>query len=153
MSKSETVSNISLITPNGIRQNVINISYVSAEDEDSLEVIAYLRYHEKDYFGYGTDFLWIDAIADLQKKLPDGVFLKCCVACKHGNLCPVGNSANEVFCMKDIVPRKKSDLFFYTEDDSEREKRSKEYFKCCESFDAQNENYYTYNDFLYFLNK
>lgn len=35
-------------------------------------------YGAKKYWGYGGDHLWIDAFADLQRQLPEGVLLKCC---------------------------------------------------------------------------
>ncbi len=108
-------------------------------------------YNGKYFYGQGRDFLWTDALADLQNKLSDGIILKCCLACKHGNLCPVGNRENQVFCMKDIIPKQKSDLFFYTEDETERKNRSRTSFECCNTFEQQSEAYYTYNDFVYFL--
>jgi hypothetical protein len=111
------------------------------------------QYNSKEYCGYGDDYLWIDAFADLQRKLPEGVFLKCCLTCRHGNLCPVGNDVNEVFCTKDVLITQKSDLFFYTEDEVERAKRSKQYCGLCEDYQPQSEDFYTYNDYLCFLQK
>lgn len=151
MGKTENQYDFLLITPDGIQQNVISISCPSEEDEDTTEVIAWLRYDTTDYYGYGKDALWIDAIADLQNKLPDGVILKCCVACQHGNMCPVGSNENEVFCLKDILPKEKSDLFYYTENRVEREKRSRKYFDSCNHFDLQSKKHYTYNDYLVYL--
>ena len=95
----------------------------------------------------------MDAIADLQNRLPQGVLLKCCLACRHGSFCPVGNGMNEVFCVSDLVPKEKSDLFFCTENEEETHKRSREYFHQCEKFQPQEENYYTYNDFYHYLKK
>ena len=111
------------------------------------------KYDGKEYWGYGKDHLWIDAFADLQRKLPEGVLLKCCLTCRHGNLCPVGNDVNEVFCTKDVLIAQKSDLYFYTEDNAERAKRSKQYCDLCGDYQMQSEDYYTYNDYLYFLKK
>ena len=107
----------------------------------------------KEYWGHGSDYLWIDAFADLQRQLPEGVLLKCCLTCRHGNLCPVGNNVNEVFCTKDVLITQKSDLYVYTEDDKEREKRSRQYCALCEDYQPQTEEYFTYNDFWYFLKK
>lgn len=109
------------------------------------------KYRDKDYCGRGSDGLWIDAFADLQRRLPDGVCLKCCLTCRHGNLCPVGNDVNEVFCTKDVLITQKSDLFFYTEDEGERTKRLKQYCDLCTDYQPQADTYYTYNDYLYFL--
>ena len=90
-------------------------------------------YDGKEYWGRGNDHLWIDAFADLQKKLPEGVTIKCCLTCRHGNLCPVGNAPNEVFCTKDVLITQKSDLYFYTEDEAECEKRSRSPALCAKT--------------------
>ena len=121
--------------------------------EESSSVSVGCTFEGKNYWGYGSDGLWIDAFADLQRRLPKGVLLKCCLTCKHGNLCPVGNDANEVFCTKDVSITQKSDLFFYTEDDSEREKRSRQYCGLCKDHQPQADGFYTYNDYLYYLKK
>ena len=107
----------------------------------------------KEYWGHGSDYLWIDAFADLQKQLPEGVSLKCCLTCRHGNLCPVGNGVNEVFCTKDVLITQKSDLYFYTDDDREREKRARQYCGLCENYQPQTDDFYTNNDYWYFLKK
>ena len=107
----------------------------------------------KEYIGKGIDYCWNDAFADLQRKLPAGVALKCCLTCRHGNLCPAGNEINEVFCTKDVLITGKSDLYFYTEDESERGKRARQYCDFCEDFQPQSESYDTYNDYLHYLNK
>ena len=107
----------------------------------------------KEYWGHGTDHLWIDAFADLQRRLPEGVLLKCCLTCRYGNLCPAGNEKNEVFCTKDVLVSRKSDLYFYTEDDREREKRSRQYCGSCDDHQPQTDDVYTYNDYLHFLKK
>ena len=107
----------------------------------------------KEHWGHGSDYLWIDAFADLQRQLPEGVLMKGCLTCRHGNLCPVGNAVNEVFCTKDVLITQKSDLFFYTEDDAQRAKRSRQYWDFCEDYQPQTDDFYTYNDYLYFLQK
>ena len=111
------------------------------------------KYNDNQYWGHGKDYLWIDAFADLQRQLPEGVLLKCCLTCRHGNLCPVGNDKNEVFCTKDVLITQKSDLYYYTEDDSEREKRSRQYCGSCEDYQPQTDDFYTYNDYLHYLKK
>ena len=100
---------------------------------------------------YGKDFLWVDAFADLQKKLPDNVKIQCCLTCRHGNMCPVGNKPGELFCTKDVIITQKSDLFFYTEDDAERTSRSRDCTNVCEKYEEQSKDYYTYNDYLYYF--
>ncbi len=127
--------------------------YFKGKLEQPPTVSVGCKYDGKEYWGYGKDYLWIDAFADLQKQLPEGVLLKCCLTCRHGNLCPVGNDKNEVFCTKNVLITQKSDLFFYTEDRKEREKRSKGYCCVCDGYQPQSQDFYTYNDYLYFLNR
>ena len=119
--------------------------------EKSPAVNVGCTFEGKEYWGHGSDYLWIDAFADLQRQLPGGVLLKCCLTCRHGNLCPVGNNVNEVFCTKDVLITQKSDLYFYTEDDREREKRSKQYCDLCEDYQSQTDDFYSYNDYLHYL--
>lgn len=107
-----------------------------------------IKYGEKELWGYGKDYLWVDAFADLQKKLPDNVRIQCCLTCRHGNMCPVGNKPGELFCTKDVIITQKSDLFFYTEDEAERSKRSHDCTDICEKYQEQTSEHYTYNDYL-----
>lgn len=127
--------------------------YYNGSLEQPQTVNVGCTFEGKEYWGHGKDYLWIDAFADLQRQLPESVFLKCCLTCKHGNLCPVGNNTNEVYCTKDVLITQKSDLYFYTEDTAERAKRSKQYCNLCENYQPQTDEYYTYNDFLYYLKK
>ena len=107
-----------------------------------------IKYGEKEFLGCGKDYLWLDAFADLQKKLPNNVKIQCCLTCRHGNMCPVGNKPGELFCTKDVAITQKSDLFFYTEDLGEREKRSRDYTDICADYQEQTNAHYTYNDYL-----
>ncbi len=110
-----------------------------------------IKYGKKEFWGYGKDYLWTDAFADLQKKLPNGVKIQCCLTCRHGNMCPVGNKPGEIFCTKDVIPKEKSDLYYYTEEESERKKRSRNYTDLCEDYKEQSSDFFTYNDFPYLL--
>lgn len=107
----------------------------------------------KEYWGHGADEYWIDAFADLQRQLPEGVYLKCCLTCRHGNLCPFGNELNELFCTKDLTITQKSDLYACTQSAEEKEKRSRPYCGLCEAYQLQSDEYYTYNDFLDFMKR
>ena len=141
---------ITVSTPQGEVKAKIIISYEERDDkEPGVELELY--YNNKVYHSATYDYLWIKTFADLQKQLPGDAIIKCCLTCRYGNLCPVGNCPNEVFCTKDIVINKKSDLFFYTENDHERETRSRKYCFICNDFERQNDNFYTYNDYLYYL--
>lgn len=122
---------------------------VTGEECISIKII----YDSKGYYGLGKDYYWTDAFADLQNNLPEYVQIKCCLTCRHGNFCPVGNSLDEVFCTKDVEIKEIRDLWFYTEDEAERRKRSRKYTCFCETYCVQTEEYFTYNDFGYYLNE
>jgi len=143
---------ITLSTPRGDVYHKATIIYKNVcSNEPNISIG--IDYEGQYYFGVGKDYLWCDAFADLQKKLPDGVLLKCCMTCRHGNMCPVGNTPNELFCTKDIEIKEKSDLFFYTEDTEERLKRVRSYTDICDKYQQQSFEYYTYNDYLHYLSK
>ena len=150
---------VCLETPVGQETVELNIHwyedpvYILGVRMDPPSVTAGCKYEGKTYFGRGDDEYWIDAIADLQRQLPEGVFLKCCLTCRHGNLCPFGNELNELFCTRDLIITQKSDLYGCTQGAEEREKRSRPYCGLCEDYQPQGEEYYTYNDFLDFLKK
>lgn len=132
-----------LDTPNGEETVKLTVS----THEEPLSVTVGCQYDGGEYWGLDSDYLWVDAFANLQRQLPDGVSLKCCLTCGHGNFCPVGNTPNELFCTKDVTITQKSDLYFYTEDTDEREKRSRQYCDVCEDYQPQSKVLYTYNDF------
>ena len=125
--------------------------YHLSENTDDLTVSVGLNYHGSEYWGYGKDYEWLDAFADLQKKLPDGFTIRCCLTCRHGNTCPFGNLPGEFFCTKDLDIKQKNDLFFCTGDDNERKKRSRYYSYFCNDYAEQSKDYFTYNDYLYYL--
>lgn len=79
------------------------------------------------------------------------VTIQCCLTCKHGNFCPFGNTPGEIFCMKDIQVTTKSNLFFYTVDDRERTSRLRTSTYVCADYQMQTEEYFTYNDYLYYI--
>lgn len=138
---------ITLDTPAGEQKTAVHIACDEENNADDLPSVSVgIKYEKEEIWGYGNDHLWIDAFDDLQKKLPADVRIKCCLVCKHGNMCPVGNFPNEIFCTKDVSITQKSDLFFYTEDDKERAERLRRYTDICESFDYQSPDFFTYND-------
>jgi hypothetical protein len=147
-------SHIILNTPTGKQLCPLHITYqlsdeIFSDRENPLSTVSLsVNYNGKDFYGNGKNYLWEDAFADLQLHLPEGVLIECCLTCRHGNMCPVGNKPGEVFCTKDFVPTRKSDLFYVTEDEKEREKRSKECSSHCGSYLPQSVDFFTYNDYL-----
>ena len=123
------------------------------ENAITTEITVKMEYLGKEYSGTGQWIDWTDAFADLQKKLPDGVWLKCCLTCKHGTLCPYGNIPNHVLCSRAETINSKDDVidWLYRMDDIEPIKRSS--FQSCEHFVFADEEHFTYNDFAYYLRK
>lgn len=134
-------------------EKFVSLSIIFNEEVEGDEIVSLrLNYNGKDYFEYGNDYFWINSFAKLQNKLPEDVQIKCCLTCRYGNMCPAGNRPGEVFCTSDIKVSQKSDLYFYTEDENERVKRLRFYTDVCDDYQMQNEEYFTYNDYLYSLN-
>ena len=89
----------------------------------------------------------------LAKNLPAGVKIKSCISCRYGHFCPVGDNDNELLCITEFEPKNPRDLWDITENETEREKRCRTLFDCCEKHEEQSEDYYTYNDYIDKLNK
>lgn len=141
---------IYLLANNKEHQVDMKVTYDCKENEGESVIISVV-YEGQIYSGYGHEYLGLEAFADLQKQLPQGVIMKCCLSCKHGNQCPVGNSPNELFCTRDVEIKQIKDLWLYTEDETERQKRLRSYASACAEWQEQSEEYYTYNDFYYLM--
>ena len=156
--------NVVLITPTGetTREAHIRIYYDpdelfradDAEDVDPKEIRIWIQYEGKEYGGHGTDVTSADqeAFADLQKQLPDGVALKCCLSCAHGNRSPFSNAYDLLYCMKDTVISDKRDLCPYVTGDEE-EKRRRRYTDVCDDWAEQNDTVFVYSDYPCFFKK
>lgn len=118
---------------------------LSEDDASSMAVT--IEYNDKTITGYGIDYPWMDAFIHLQKQSPSNIVIKGCINCRHGNMCPCGNFPFEVFCTKDVIITKASDLWSYTEVQEEALKRSREYTQVCEDYEKQSKKYYTYTDY------
>ena len=122
------------------------------ENAIDTEITVKMEYLGKEYVGRGKSLEWTDAFADLQKKLPSDVQLKCCLTCRHGTLCPYGNIPNYILCSRSETIESKDDVIDWLyRTDVEPMKRSS--FQSCAHFAFADEKYYTYNDFLYYLKK
>ena len=133
------------------KDELFSVEY--SEDVDPEIVRVWLKYDDKEYWGNGTDYTGIDAYADLQNQLPEGVTLKCCLSCRHGSMCPFGNQPNELFCLKESKVGSKaelSELSFWASEE-EKHKRSRHYTDTCEDWEAQSGDYFTYTDFPLYL--
>ena len=148
--KKSIQEHITLLSPSEKITAPIQINYDDGEDAIT-PVEMNLTYNGVIYQGKGTDYLWVDAFADLQNKLPRGLKIACCMTCRHGNMCPYGNKENQLFCTKDLVVSSKEDmivLFNNTDPFAGRVVTSIHY---CKDFIYQSEDCYTYNDFMKIL--
>ncbi len=137
----EKIYSTTLAAPNGDIQTDITIVSEKQKENITISVTAELCYDGKKYIGRGKDPLWIDAIADLQKQLPDGVVLKCCISCKHGNIYPCVNPPGDAFCLKQMVPKDKDDVWNTLDEGCYRDiYHCQNYFDCCEDYDRQNDS-------------
>ncbi len=154
--KEELKSKITLLTPTGKITVPVDITYtydVVNGFERNQNCVISLTYNGKEYKGVGSDYIDEYTVSDLEKNLPDDVRVQCCLACRHGNMCPYGNSDGEVFCTKDLMINSKEDvcnLFDYTDPFEERSVNSLHY---CEDFKFQSDDFYTYNSYLHSLRK
>ena len=154
--KNTITKDIYLQTPEGIILAPLRIEVLYpdtgllVDEMDPICIEMYLTYNNTAYHGKGTDYLYTDTLADLQVNLPETVSVCCCLACRHGNMCPYGNRPDLLWCTKDTVINSKDDMcsLFDRGDDENREVSS---FGYCDCFSHQNNNDYTYNDYGYVL--
>ena len=131
---------------------VVPIVVIHKELESGVEVVIKIEFQERTYVGTGKNIEWTDAFANLQKTLPDGVKIQCCMTCRHGTLCPYGNIPDYILCSKNAEINNKDDVIDWFDKVDDVTKIEKSSFCCCETYNASNENNYTYNDYLYYLN-
>lgn len=144
---------IPLLTPTGKVLVPIQIIYEDTEVVANPSSEITLLYNGSEHKGIGTDYLWTDTLADLEINLPTDVKIACCMTCRHGNMCPYGNTENQLFCTKDIRITNKEDLCKLFDQTDPFEERSVASLDFCDEFVYQSDEYYTYNDYLYQLSK
>lgn len=125
---------VTLQTPEGDEAVRLN-AHLDEENEETMPPVSlHLSYGGRDYGGQDRDYTWADAFADLQRKLPEGVRLKCCMTCGHRKLRPDRNAVNEILCMKDVPGGEERDAGFCAGDGDEQEKRIRQYCDVCEDY-------------------
>ena len=156
--KKTVHTEMTLISSRGKERVPATIRYTEDEKTFYPESEITLIFDGKEYKGQGTNYLLVDTYADLQKKLPDGVKIACCMTCRHGNMCPYGTDIHQIFCTDgiEIKINSKDDMYDFCDLFTNHEWCSKHEvlaYNCCDKFVYQSDDYYTYNDFLYRLNK
>lgn len=142
---------INLLNKTNIIRVPVNISINKTEGKEIIEIS--LIYNNVEYIGVGSEWLWEDAFTDLQRKLPKDVKLLCCMTCRYGNMCPFGNEPRELYCTKDRNVSNKNQLAeLFNEDKINQDNKVYcDYY--CDDYEEQDTNNYTYNDYLYYLNR
>lgn len=142
---------INLLEISNIIRVPIDITIIEKGPKEKVEIS--LIYNKVKYCGIGSEWLWEDALADLQKKLPKDVKVLCCMTCRYGNMCPFGNEPRELYCTKKIKLDNKNQLaeLFNENKINQENKVYCDYY--CSDYKEQNNSIYTYNDYLYFLNR
>lgn len=143
-------SRIRIRTDEGTGFLKLRIALDNEDPDEAEQMLIKTEYEGMELIAAGSS-PFEEAYAKLQGLLPKGVKLIGCVSCAHGNLCPVGNYYDEVFCTKDLVITCKSDLYFPTEDAGERARRLRLFTDYCEDFREQESGIYTYNLYNLFL--
>ena len=144
---------IVLLTQSAQMLTPIQITYDDKKIDPNPKYEISLIYDAVEYSGTGKDYLWTDTLADLQVNLPKDVRIACCMTCKHGNMCPYGNPVNQLFCTKDCIINSKEDMCRLFDQTNPFDERAVAALSFCQSFEYQNDGYYTYNDYLYHLNQ
>jgi len=135
------------------KTNKVSVPVKISYTDNEVEII--LKYNNIEYCGTGRDYLWVDAFANLQRKLPHGIFLACCMTCRHGTMCPYGNKENQLYCTKDVKITSKDSVIELMDDKGHDSffERAVSSIHCCDDFIYQSDDCYTYNDYLYHLQK
>ncbi len=147
MQKKENIYDLAICTDEGEKH--LCVKHCTEYEEDEWNVIKVkisteIAGRSICLEGDDTEYL----LYRLAKMLPTGATLKSCISCRYGNFCPIGDYDNELFCVSDFEPKQKSDLYDVTEEQSEREKRSRNLFHVCGQYIPQSEEYYTYSNYL-----
>jgi hypothetical protein len=106
----------------------------------------------KNYWSDATCHTWEEAFSSLQKSLPEGVKIKCCLSCRHGNFCPYGNKNDEIYCLKNDSPKNKLDVCDLLNGDKDLTAKRKDVSFICPDYREASEGHYAYNDYLNCLN-
>lgn len=133
-------------TPNRIVKLEINHTVVNKDDENMSVTISTIVQEENHSYQTETTE---EALILLAKNLPEKWHIRSCISCRYGHFCPVGNSDNELFCITEFTPKEPRDLWHVTENEEERKTRSRTLFDCCDHYKEQAEDYFTYSDYYY----
>ena len=114
---------------------------------DVKEAAVQIEWNRQIFRGSCADGLHTEkALRNLAENLPQGMTLKSCLTCRYGNFCTFGASDNEIFCVSDRCPQKKTDLdFIFLSDTREKWlKRRRSLFHVCPDYKPDTAEYWSY---------
>ena len=129
MNEKQSIYTLTISTPDGVIDVPIQHRVVNENDDNMQITISVTIEGQEIRFDAETTE---DVLIKFAKKLPIGWNIMSCLSCRYGHFCPVGNSDNELFYVTEFEPKEISDLWQVTEDDAERNKRSRNLFHLCE---------------------
>ncbi len=146
--KKTIKSQIFLLEPSGRVSVPVQINYSDNEPAGKSLSEMILWHNNAAYQGNGNDYLLTDTFADLQRTLPHGSIIACCMTCRHGNMCPYGNTVDRIYCTKGHEIRSIEDVHDYFDANEPHSLQTVSVCSCCDDFVCQSDSYYTYNDYL-----
>lgn len=146
-------------------ENIVNINYIingfasvfptkmvyEQKNGDKLRNIYFeINFGERNIISKQCDMMEY-AIAYLQNALPKNISIACCISCRYGNFCPYGGNDNEIFCLKDFMPKDKYDVCnIFSETFILIEARKRILLDFCDEFKPITDiDFSTYNDWKY----
>lgn len=146
----ENVFYLPVKTTEGLVNLEVKHTIIPQDDENVSVILSTMV--QGVLYSYESDTTEKNLIS-LAKNLPEGWVIKACISCRYGHFCPVGNYDNELFCVTDFDLKEPCDLWYVTENENERKKRSRTLFDCCEKYEEQSKDYFTYSDYYYEIGK
>lgn len=144
MNEKHNIYTLTITTPNGVIEIPIQHRAANANDDNMQITIVVTIQGKKMCFDAETTE---EVLTKFAKSLPVGWRIQSCLSCRYGQLCPVGNTDNELFCVTEFEPKEIRDLWHVTEDDGERKKRSRNLFNLCDQYMPQTSTYFTYSNY------
>ncbi len=148
-----------LSTPNGdvtvkamLREHDVPV-YYNGVRVDPPSMTLTVAYEGKKYWSNAVCHTWEEAFATLQKGLPEGVRIKSCLTCRHGNFSPFGNKNDEILCLKNYAPKNKLDVCDLLDGDKDLFRKLRDCSFVCPDYREASEDHYAYNDYLSCLNE
>lgn len=147
-----------LSTPSGdvtvkamLREHDVPV-YYNGVRVDPPSMTLNVAYDGKKYWSNAVCRTWEEAFAALQKGLPEGVRIRSCLTCRHGNFSPYGKSS-AILCLKNYAPKNKLEVCDLLNSDNDHFRKLRDCCFICPDYREASKDFYAYNDYLNCLNK